>query len=135
VRNGAVDYAGLKNEEEPLDPYLNLLEETNIQDLPKNEQLAFYITAYNARAIKQVLTGCPRISSIKDTGSLWSSPWKKELSRIDGKPVGLDEIENQIIRPRFQDPRVHFPLNCASKSCPPLLSEPSGGYVPYRQLD
>ncbi len=135
VRNGVVAYAGLKREEEAVNRYLDVLERTHTPDLPKNEQLAFYINAYNVKAIKLVLMGYPGIKSIKEMGSVLSSPWKKQLCKIDGKLMSLDDIENQIVRPRFQDPRTHFALNCASKSCPPLLSEPYRGDVLDRQLD
>ena len=135
VKNGVVDYAGLKREEEAINQYLDQLEQVHTQDLSRNEQLAFYINAYNAKAIKLVLMGYPGIKSIKDMGSLLSGPWKKQLCKIDGKFMSLDDIENQIVRPRFQDPRVHFALNCASKSCPPLLSEPYRGDVLDSRLD
>ena len=135
VKNGVVDYAGLKREEEALNLYLDQLERVRTQDLSKNEQLAFYINAYNAKAIKLVLMGYPRIRSIKEMGSVWSSPLKKQLCKIDGNFASLDDIEHQIIRTEFQDPRTHFALNCASKSCPPLLSEPYRGDVLDRQLD
>jgi hypothetical protein len=49
--------------------------------------------------------------------------------------MSLDELEHKIIRPRFQDPRIHFAVNCASKGCPPLLSEPYLGNALERQLD
>jgi hypothetical protein len=55
--------------------------------------------------------------------------------RIDGKRLTLDDIEHGILRPRFKDPRVHFAINCASKSCPPLISEPYRGEVLNAQLD
>ncbi len=135
VRNGVVDYGGLKREEKTVNQYLEQLERTHTQDLSSNEQLAFYINAYNVKTIKLVLMGYPGIKSIKEMGSVWSSPWRKQLCKIDGKLMSLDDIENQIVRPRFQDPRTHFALNCASKSCPPLLSEPYRGDVLDRQLD
>ncbi|MFZ0927006.1 MAG: DUF547 domain-containing protein [Syntrophobacteraceae bacterium] len=135
VRNGVVDYAGLKREEEAVNRYLDQLERIYTRDLPKNERLAFYINAYNVKAIKLVLMGYPGIKSIKEMGSVWSSPWRRQLCKIDGKFMSLDDIENQIVRPRFHDPRTHFALNCASKSCPPLLSEPYRGDVLDSQLD
>jgi hypothetical protein len=135
VRDGVVDYAGLKGEEEAVNQYLDQLERIDTQDLPKNERLAFYINAYNVKAIKLVLMGYPGIKSIKDMGFVWSGPWKKQLCKIDGRLMSLDDIENKVVRPEFQDPRTHFALNCASRSCPPLLSEPYKGDVLDRQLD
>ncbi|MBW2564562.1 MAG: DUF547 domain-containing protein [Deltaproteobacteria bacterium] len=124
VKNGVVNYQGFKNEESVLDKYLKVLEKVDSTILSRNEQFAFYINAYNAWTIKLILSGYPGIKSIKDMGSLFKSPWKKKISRIDGKIMTLDDIEHNILRPRFKDPRVHFAINCAAKSCPPLRSEP-----------
>ena len=135
VKDGLVDYRGLKKGEDKLDQYLKLLEKTDSKKLSRNEQFAFYVNAYNAWTIKLILSGYPGIKSIKDLGSFFQSPWKKKLCRIDGKTLSLDDIEHQILRPRFQDPRVHFAINCASKSCPPLLSDPYSGSILEIQLD
>jgi hypothetical protein len=135
VQNGVVNYAGFKAEEAKLDQYLSLLEHTNAETLGRNEQFAFYINAYNAWTIKLVLTSYPGLKSIKDLGSIFQSPWKKEFVRINGKTLTLDDIEHKILRPRFKDARVHFAINCASKSCPPLIPEPYRGSVLDTQLD
>ncbi len=135
VKNGVVDYTGFKKEEHRLDRYLTVLEKTDTRPLTKNEQFAFYVNAYNAWTIKLILSGYPGVKSIKELGSVFKSPWKKKLARIDGKIVTLDNIEHDILRARFKDPRVHFAVNCASKSCPPLLSEPYSGAALDRQLD
>ncbi len=135
VKNGVVDYKGFKSGEERLDRYLEVLEKTDVGSLSRNERFAFYINAYNAWTIKLILSGYPGVESIKDLGSLFSSPWKKKICRVDGKVLTLDQIEHDILRPRFKDPRVHFAVNCASKGCPPLLSEPYRGEILDRQLD
>jgi hypothetical protein len=135
VRTGVVDYQGFKNDESRLDEYLKVLEAVNTADLSRNEQFAFFINAYNAWTIKLILTGYPGINSIKDLGNLLKGPWKKKIARIDGKILTLDDIEHQILRPRFNDPRVHFAVNCASKGCPSLHSEPYSGDKLEQQLD
>jgi len=135
VVNGHVDYAGLKRDEARLDQYLKVLEQVDPERLPREEQFAFYINAYNAWTIKLILTGYPGVKSIKDLGSLLQSPWKKEFVRINGKTLTLDDIEHTILRPRFKDPRVHFAIVCASKSCPPLIAEPYLGAVLDAQLN
>ncbi len=135
VENGLVDYSGFQREEEKLDAYLKILEQTDVRSLSREEQLAFYINAYNANTIKLVLSGYPGIKSIKDLGRLWRSPWKKKFVRIDGKVLSLDDIEHGIIRPQFQDARIHFAVNCAAGSCPPLIAEPYRGEKLGRQLD
>jgi hypothetical protein len=135
VRDGKVDYAGFKAEEAKLDRYLNTLENVDSKRLSRNEQFAFYVNAYNAWTIKLILSGYPGVSSIKDLGSLIESPWKKKIVRIDGGIMSLDYVEHEILRPRYKDPRVHFAINCAAKSCPPLQPEPFSGNILDRQLD
>ena len=135
VKDGVVNYHGFKNEEVVLDKYLKILEDVDSKILSRNEQFAFYINAYNAWTIKLILSGYPGIKSIKDTGSLFKSPWKKNICRIDGKITNLDDIEHNILRPRFKEPRVHFAINCAAKSCPPLRSEPYRANDLEKQLD
>jgi len=135
VKDGVVNYQGFNNEETVLDNYLKVLEEVDSKMLSREEQFAFYINAYNAWTIKLILSDYPGVKSIKDLGSLFSSPWKKEICRIDGEVITLDQIEHGILRPRFKDPRVHFAINCAAKSCPPLRSEPYRGGELDQQLD
>jgi len=134
VKDGVVDYQGFKKEEGKLDQYLNLLDQRNPDELPRNEQLAFYINAYNAYTIKLILKNYP-VDSIKDIGGWFTGPWKIRFCKIGGKAFTLDEIEHEIIRPRFKDPRVHFAVNCASKGCPPLISEPYQASILDQQLD
>ena len=135
VKQGQVDYRGFKSEEAKLDQYLKVLEKTDSDNLSRNEQFAFYVNAYNAWTVKLILSGYPGIKSIKNLGSILKSPWKKKICRIDGDVLTLDDIEHNILRPRFKDPRVHFAINCAALSCPPLISEPYRGDTLDRQLD
>jgi len=135
VKDGHVNYQGFKSEEARLDQYLKVLENTDIKLLSPSEQFAFYANAYNAWTVKLILSGYPGVKSIKDLGSLFQSPWKKKLVRIDGKVLTLDDVEHNILRPRFKDPRVHFAINCAAFSCPPLRSEPYQGGKLDQQLN
>jgi hypothetical protein len=135
VKDGVVNYQGFKNEESVLDKYLTVLESVDSKTLSRREQFAFYVNAYNAWTIKLILSGYPGVKSIKDLGSFFRSPWKKKICRIDRKVLSLDNIEHDILRPRFRDPRVHFAVNCASKGCPPLRSEPYRGSTLDEQLD
>jgi len=135
VKDSMVNYQGFKNEEQRLDEYLQILNKTNPEELPRKEQFAFYINAYNACTIKLILKHYPGVKSIKDIGSLWRSPWKIRFCKINGKTFTLDEIEHNILRLRFKDPRVHFAVNCASKDCPPLIAEPYQGTILDQQLD
>jgi len=135
VQNGVVDYAGFQKDETTLDQYLSILESTDVKALDRDGQMAFYINAYNAWTIKLILSGYPGVESIKDLGGFFSSPWKKEFVRINGKKVSLDHIEHDILRPEYEDPRIHFAVNCASKGCPPLIPEPYDGIHLDEQLD
>jgi hypothetical protein len=135
VSQGRVDYRGFKANEAKLNQYLKLLEKTDSSELAGNEQFAFYINAYNAWTIKLIISEYPGVKSIKDLGNIFKSPWKKKICRIDGDLLTLDQIEHDILRPRFKDPRVHFAINCAAFSCPPLISEPYIGSTLDQQLD
>jgi hypothetical protein len=135
VHDGVVDYQGLKADEKKLDAYLDILANLDPEKLTRDNQFAFYINAYNAWTIKLILTGYPGVKSIKDMGTWFSSPWKKKICRIHGKLLTLDDIEHNILRPQFKDPRIHFAVNCASKGCPRLNSEPYQGHILNRQLD
>jgi hypothetical protein len=135
VNQGIVDYQGFKKEEEKLDAYLDVLAAVDPEKLSRHDRFAFYVNAYNAWTIKLILTGYPGVKSIKDLGSIFSSPWKKKICRINGKMLSLDEIEHDILRPTFKDPRVHFAVNCASKGCPKLISTPYEGDILESQLN
>jgi hypothetical protein len=133
--DGVVDYAGFKKEEARLDAYLDVLAGIDPDSLSRDERFAFYANAYNAWTIKLILTGYPGVESIKDLGSLFRSPWKKKFVRLGGEVISLDNIEHDILRPQFQDPRVHVAVNCASRGCPLLWHEPFVGSRLEEQLN
>ncbi len=135
VKNGNVNYAGFQSEESQLDRYLDVLESVDINMLSRDDQFAFYANAYNAWTIKLILGKYPKITSIKSLGVFNTGPWKKKVVRLKDETVSLDHVEHDILRPRFKDPRVHFAINCAAKSCPPLRSEAYRGEILNQQLD
>ena len=135
VKDGVVDYRGFKNDEALLDKYLEVLENIEVNSLSRDEQFAFYLNTYNSWTIKLILRAYPGIKSIKDLGNIFKSPWEKKIVRINGDIITLDDIEHKILRAKFKDPRVHFAVNCASKSCPPLISAPYRGSTLSQQLD
>ncbi len=135
VTGNRVNYDGFKKDEKMLDEYLAILSRTDAKALFGNKRFAFYINAYNAFTIKLVLTKFPGINSIKEIGGFFSNPWNKKFILLQGTAVSLDHIEHDILRPEFKDPRVHFAINCASKSCPPLLNQPFEGNTLEYQLD
>lgn len=129
-----IDYAAIKREPSALKDYLAEVAAVTLQQyrgFSRPEKLAFLINAYNAYTIDFVLTGYPDIKSIRDLGSLFSSPWKKRLFPLLGKKRSLDGIEHGMIREPgvFDDPRIHMAVNCASIGCPALRNE---AYVAQR---
>ncbi len=130
---GMVNYGGMKSDYQPLKNYLNkLAESTPKSDWSRNEKLAYWINAYNAYTIDLILSNYP-VSKITDLDG--GSPWKVSRIELEGKKYSLDQIENQIIRPQFNEPRIHFAVNCAAKSCPTLMN---GAFLPSklsRQLE
>lgn len=124
---GLVDYNGLARDQAALDGYLAALAGVSHRDLPPRERFAFLINAYNAWTVWFILTQWPDIESIKDLGSLFSSPWKRKIVRLNDGTYTLDNLEHDMLRPEFKDPRIHFAVNCASKGCPPLLTRPYTG--------
>ncbi len=115
---GVVDYAGMKSNMAALDGYIAQLRENPARNSwSKDEQLAYWINAYNAHTIKLILDNYP-VKSIKDING--GKPWDKTWIKLGDKTYSLNNIENDIIRPTFKEPRIHFAVNCAAKSCPPL---------------
>ena len=131
IRGGVatqVDYAGMARKRALLKGYLDALAavaEADFRRWPKPERLAFLINAYNAWTVELVLTAWPQLDSIKDLGSLLASPWKKDFIPLLGRTRSLDDIEHGLIRAKgaFEEPRIHFAVNCASIGCPALLPD------------
>ena len=123
-----VDYAGAARQRLQLERYLDQVASVRRLDFDRwtaSEQLALLINTYNAATIELVLSRYPAIRSIKDLGKLWQSPWQRPLVRLLGEKRSLDNVEQELIRAsgRYNDPRVHFALNCASIGCPALRPE------------
>ena len=131
VRSGQatqVAYAGFKADRAALKAYLDSLSAVTraaFAGWPRAERQAFLINAYNAFTVELILTRYPDLKSIKDLGSLLSSPWKPKWITLLGNQVSLDDIEHAMLRKRgdYDDPRVHFAVNCASIGCPALREE------------
>ena len=126
---GIVDYKGFMKDSVLLNAYLNELK-AGIPDKiswTRNEQLAYWINAYNAFTIKLILKHYP-VESIKDIGSsiqipFVNSPWDIKFINIGGQKFDLNNIEHSILRKEFDEPRIHFAIVCASISCPNLRNE------------
>ncbi len=135
-----VDYAGFARDREALGAYLAALARvapSEFAPLPRADQMAFLINAYNAATVELILTQYPKHASIKDYGSLFRSAWRKPFVRVLGETLTLDQIEHARLRgPRgYGEPRLHFALNCASISCPMLREEAYSGAKLEAQLE
>lgn len=139
VRDGRVDYAGLKKDSSDLDAWLASAAkagEAEFKGLPRDRQLAFLINVYNAATLRLILDHYP-IASIREIGPVWdpNKAWKLPVVRLFGRTFTLNAVEHEMIRPVFKEPRAHFALVCAAKGCPPLRSEAYDGARLDEQLD
>jgi Protein of unknown function, DUF547 len=126
VAPDGVRYAAWKashSDLQSLDQVSALIAKTEPPADPK-ARLAFYIDAYNATVLHQVLSVFPINGVLEHDADFFKQP-----AIIAGERITLDHLENEIIRKEFHEPRIHFALNCASISCPPLLP------VPYSMSD
>lgn len=137
---GNVDYAGLAaRADSVLRPYLRRLADADLSSLGRDARLALWINAYNAYTLKLIVDHYP-------IENIWAvtpgpaepkddSPFALEVGRVADTLRTLDEIEHEIIRERFDEPRIHFALVCAAKSCPRLRREAYTGPRLDAQLD
>jgi hypothetical protein len=117
---GKVNYKGFKTDLETLDTYMRSLNENApTENASKEERLAYWINAYNAVTVRLIVGNYPLTSITKLDGG---KPWDVKRYSNGSKKMSLNDIENNILRP-MGDARIHFALNCAAKSCPPLLNE------------
>lgn len=119
-----VDYRAVTGEARArLERYLRSLQALQVSGLTREQQLAYWINLYNAATVKVILDHYP-VASIRDIdispGWFSDGPWGAKLLEIEGRRLGLDDIEHRILRPIWKDPRLHYALNCASLGCPNL---------------
>jgi hypothetical protein len=137
VRDGRVNYSALKANPAELNAALDemaAVTKAEFDGWPQSQQIAFLINLHNASTLRLILDHYP-LKSIKDTGTILRGPFKQPVVRLFGETTTLDHVEHQMLRRNYREPRIHFALVCAAKSCPPLRSE---AYVSERldaQLD
>jgi hypothetical protein len=126
---GRVRYQELKENPEDLDAFLRQLAAVSPENRPelfptREAQMAYWINAYNGFVVHEVVKHYP-VESVRDLkfgfGLLF---FKRKRLVAGGKRYSLDDIEHGILRARYGDARIHFAVNCASASCPPLRREP-----------
>jgi len=131
--DGQVDYKAIKADINQLVLYLSHLEQTPPKDdWSKNDKLAYWINLYNASTVYLIASNYPVKSITKLSGG---KPWDKKFVKSGVKVYTLNQVENEIIRPRFKDPRIHAALNCAAVSCPKLLNGAYFSSILNAQLD
>ena len=121
-----VDYTGLLADRAALQTVLSgwsAVSAAQFNAFSREQRMAFLINAYNGYTLALILTKYPALKSIKDLGSVFQSPWKNKFFTLLGESQHLDWIEHEQLRPKFNDPRVHAAVNCASIGCPALRPE------------
>lgn len=134
IQANLVDYAGLKADPDYVTALADLAVARPEALASEAARFAFWVNAYNLLAIKTVVDRYP-VKSIRDGGSWLTSIWKTKIGVAAGRERTLDEIEHEILRKEFREPRVHFAIVCASLSCPDLRREPYTAERLEAQLD
>ena len=125
---GLVDYKGFIADTNKLNIYLKKLSDNApAKRWTDNEEIAYWLNAYNAFTVKYIVDNYP-VKSIKDLGAekpiiFINTAWDQKFFSINGRKMDLNNIEQRILRQNFKEPRIHFALNCASMSCPKLRKE------------
>ncbi len=135
-----VDYDGFLDQRSELHEYLMNLSEIQKVDFDgwgEGTRLAFLINAYNAWTIELVLTRYPNLRSIRQIGLLPISAWRKDIVELFDTKYSLDEVEHGMIRAEgiYNEPRIHFAVNCAAIGCPALRPEAFVGEKLEEQLE
>ena len=122
------DYRALKAntaDRQRLKRYLGHLQELDPRQYSRDVQMAYWINLYNALTVRVVVDAYPveSILQIHNGETPDTGPWKDIHATVAGVPLTLDNIEHDILRPIWQDNRIHYAVNCASLGCPNLASE------------
>ena len=128
-RASQVRYADFAKDRAALKAYLaavSKVPQAEFDGWGKAERMAFLVNAYNAFTVELILTRYPDLKSIRDLGNIvFNSPWKRRFFILLGRETHLDEIEHGMLRKpgAYDEPRVHYAVNCASVGCPMLREE------------
>lgn len=133
-----MNYKALKaNDKKSLDELRRQMAQVDVAALPRNDQLAYWINLYNISVVNVVVENYP-VKSIRDISTDFIAHlnvFKKDYVQTKRGAMSLNDVENDKIREGFKDPRIHFAINCAAKSCPPIRTEPYVGARISEQLD
>jgi hypothetical protein len=134
VTDNGVKYAMWKNnaaDMQAIEEVADAIAREDVSSLGKKDQLAFYLNAYNAWILHEALAKYPT-KSVKDPLFIF---FLSPRIRVAGEKMSFNHLEKDIIRRRFQEPRIHCALNCASRSCPLLNRQPFRGDQLDQQLE
>ena len=144
VEGDLLDYRALREDPAKLERYLARLQAVTLDDFrewTRARRFAFWVNAYNAYTVRRVVEGYP-VDSIKDLGSVARSVWDQRFVPLGGlapelgrELLSLNDVEHELLRPTFEDPRIHAAVNCASISCPPLQDHAYTAGVLEQELD
>jgi len=132
-----MNYAALKaHDAATLENLRQSLGKVDANALDAKERLAYWINVYNINTVATIVEAYP-VKSIKDlsTDPLIFTVFKKKRVPYGGELLSLDDVENTKIREAYHDPRIHFAINCAARSCPPMRAEAFSGAKVDAQLD
>lgn len=132
-----MNYKGLKADKAALDRLRQQMAAVDVASLSRPEQLAYWINLYNISTVNVVAENYP-VESIRDISTdpiVRLNVFKKPYVKVKGGTMSLNDVENDKIRAGFKDPRIHFAINCAAESCPPIRPEPFVGARIDQQLD
>ncbi|HXI11896.1 MAG TPA: DUF547 domain-containing protein [Thermoanaerobaculia bacterium] len=133
-----MDYQGLKSKDAAtLTALRQSLAKVNVSTLTPKEQLAYWINLYNVNVVGIVVDKFP-VKSIRDISTdpiVRLNVFKKDYVPFGNGKMSLNDVENTKIRDGFKDARIHFAINCAAKSCPPIRTEAYTGAGVDAQLD
>lgn len=126
------DYAGLQSntiDSAALDAYIGSFATLNMDALPRAEQYVSWINLYNALTIQYIRDRYPT----KTIRTSLFGPWKKIFTTVHGTEISLNDIEHEVLRKQWSEPRTHYAVNCASYGCPNL--KPSAWEVATLEAD
>jgi hypothetical protein len=133
-----MNYKALKaNDKKTLDELRRQMAQVDVTTLSREDQLAYWINLYNISTVNVVVERYP-VESIRDISTdpiIRLNVFKKDNVLTKKGAMSLNDVENEKIRESFKDPRIHFAINCAAKSCPPIRPEPYTGAEVSNQLD
>ncbi len=133
-----MDYEGLASKDwASMKQVVQSMAQVDTSQLSRDGELAYYLNLYNVTVVNLMMEN-RKVASIRDLSTdpfIRFNVFRKDLVQMKGARISLKRLEDEFIRERFRDPRIHFAINCAAKSCPPIRTEAYTGARLQAQLD